>query len=291
MPGLVKPLRTTLRYCSQTEVHVFALSVAASVLLSFYPFLIVMVSLCKYAFHWPAAVNAIYFSVNDYLPGEVGQFIGRNLAVTVASRGQAQFISVFLLLFTANGIFEPLEVALNRVWGVAENRSYLKNQMLSLGLILLCGGLVLGSFLLSAMNQEYLRSAFGVPGLPWWAASLVFKLGAIPITILALFLVYWLLPNRRVPWRPVARVAFVVGLSLELLKYLNILCWPYLKVKLQQEYGPFYISVSIVLLSFTLSMIVFAGAEWAARRPDRTPEETELLESFDDQKLEAYRRR
>ena len=27
---------------------------------------------------------------------------------------------MLLLLFTANGIFEPLEVALNRAWGVSE---------------------------------------------------------------------------------------------------------------------------------------------------------------------------
>ena len=27
---------------------------------------------------------------------------------------------MLLLLFTANGIFEPLEVALNRVWGITK---------------------------------------------------------------------------------------------------------------------------------------------------------------------------
>ena len=40
-----------------------------------------------------------------------------------------------LLLFTANGIFEPLEVALNRAWGEVKNRSYLRNQMVALGMI------------------------------------------------------------------------------------------------------------------------------------------------------------
>jgi membrane protein len=45
--------------------------------------------------------------------------------------------SMFLLLLTANGIFEPLEVALNRAWGVAKNRSHFKNQLISLGLIFL----------------------------------------------------------------------------------------------------------------------------------------------------------
>ena len=34
--------RPTIRYLSQTEVHVYALSIGASVLLSFFPFLIVM---------------------------------------------------------------------------------------------------------------------------------------------------------------------------------------------------------------------------------------------------------
>ncbi len=269
--------RTTVLYLGQTEVHVFALSIAASVLLSFYPFLIVMVSLCKYAFHWPAAVNAIYFALNDYLPGEVGQFIQRNLAVSVASRGKSQFISLALLLFTANGVFEPLEVALNRVWGVSQNRSYLKNQILSLFLIFLCGSLVLGSFLLTAVNQEFLKSVFAVPNLPAWAASTIFKIAALPITILALFLVYWILPNRRVPARPLIMVSIFVGVILEILEYLNILIWPFLKEKLQAEYGPFHISVSIVLLSFVLAMIVLAGAEWSARNPAIAREELGLL--------------
>jgi len=98
-----------------------------------------------------------------------------------------------------------------------------------------------------------------------WISLGFFKLAAIPISILALFLVYWLLPNRRVPPLRVAPVAILVGLGIELLKYINLLIWPLLKDKLQKEYGPFYISVTIVLFSFIASMIVLAGAEWAAR--------------------------
>ena len=43
----------------QTEAHVYALAVAASVLLSFYPFLIVMFSFCRDVLHSQAAVDAI----------------------------------------------------------------------------------------------------------------------------------------------------------------------------------------------------------------------------------------
>lgn len=268
--GWRRHLVPTARYCMRTEVHVHALAVAASVLLSFFPFLIVMISLCRYGFHWRAAANAIYLALDDYFPGEMGDFIRRNLVAVVESRGAMQITSIALLLVTANGIFEPLEVALNSVWGVKQNRSYLKNQLLSLGLIFLCGGLVLASFILTALNQRYLGNLLGLTArVPLWINLVFFKFAAIPVSILALFLVYWLLPNRRVPPLRIAPVAILVGLAIELLKYINLLTWPLVKEKLQKEYGPFYISVTIVIFSFLASMIVLAGAEWAARgNPD-----------------------
>jgi len=272
--GLGRHFAPTARYWMRTEVHVHALAVAASVLLSFFPFLIVMISLCRYGLHWQAAVNAIFLALNDYFPGEVGGFIKRNLDAVVRSRGPMQITSIVLLLITANGIFEPMEVALNGVWGVRENRSYLKNQLLSLGLIFLCGGLVLLSFILTALNQQYLGSFLGFGGaLPVWVNLALFKIAAVPVSMLALFFVYWLLPNRPVPPLRVAPVAILVGLAIELLKYLNLLTWPLLKEKLQNEYGPFYISVTIVLFSFLSAMIVLAGAELAARKTPMQPAE------------------
>src|SRR5215471_12002743 len=114
----------------ETEAHVYALAVAASVLLSFFPFCNVMLSFCRNVLHWRAAEDAIYLALNDYFPGELAEFVRRNLAL----RGDLRIGSMVLLLFTANGIFVPLEVALNRAWGVVENRSYVRNQVLALGM-------------------------------------------------------------------------------------------------------------------------------------------------------------
>jgi uncharacterized BrkB/YihY/UPF0761 family membrane protein len=253
----------TLRYCMQTEVHVYALAVAASALLSFYPFLVVMLSFCRNVLRWPAAADAIYLALNDYLPGDLGAFLKRNLPM----RGTFQFTSMFLLLLTANGVFEPLEVALNRAWGVTKNRSYLKNQLVSLGMIFLCGGLALLSLVLTAMNARR------HPG-----NLLVFKLAAVLISILALFLIFWLLPNRRIPPARVAPVAILVGLTLEGMKYVNLLIWPPLRDKLEREYGVFHNSATILIWSFVGAMIVLAGAQWAAR-----------VESQNDEGLEKNR--
>ena len=259
----------TIRYLSQTEVHVYALSIGASVLLSFFPFLIVALTLVRNVFHIPLAYNALIFGLSDYFGSDLGGFIIRNN--TKVNSGRFQITSVILLLLTANGVFEPLEVALNRAWGIAKNRSYLANQLLSLFLILLCGGLALGSVLLTAINEKFVETQFHLTALPAWLSLAIFKAGAIPVTMLSLFLVYWLLPNRRIPARPLVPVAVMVGIALEILKYLFLFAWPWLDRKFKNEYGPFNYSVGIIVFAMLASFVVLAGAEWSARRRFQIP--------------------
>ncbi len=89
-----------------------------------------------------------------------------------------------------------------------------------------------------------------------------------------LFLVYWLLPNVKIPAMKIAPAAILVGLILEVLKYINVLTWPWLRTKLHREYGPFLYSVSIVLWTFLAAMVILAGAEWSARSARRDPDST-----------------
>ncbi|NDJ13560.1 MAG: YihY/virulence factor BrkB family protein, partial [Acidobacteriia bacterium] len=263
MEARVRRWRPTIQYLSQTEVHVYALAIAASVLLSFFPFLIVMLTLLRDVFHFPAAERALVLALGDYFPGDLGAFIIRNL--TKVNHGRFQVTSVILLLFTANGIFEPLEVALNRAWGVTQNRSYLKNQILSLVLIVVCGGLALGSVLLTAFNQSFVADEYGTRAIPSWVSTTVFRLAAIPITVLSLTIMYWVLPNRRVPIRRVVPAATMVGVGMEALKYLFLFAWPWLNRKFANEYGPFQYSVSIMVFGMMTAFLVLAGAEWSAR--------------------------
>jgi membrane protein len=258
--------RPTIRYLFETEAHVYALAIAASVLLSFYPFVIVMLSFCRNVLHWPAAEAAIYLALDDSLPGDLGVFIRKNLP----ARGSIQLLSMFLLLFTANGVFEPLEVALNRIWGVAKNRPFWRNQMVALGMIFACGGLALLSLILTGLNQSWMAQWAGSPGaVQGWINLLLFKIAALPLSILALFLVYWLLPNRKIDPVQVAPVAILVGLALEAMKYVNVLLFPLWRDKLQREYGVFQHSALILLWSFVAALLVLAGGEWAARRTSK----------------------
>ena len=266
-PLLVRTRRwsPTVRYLSQTEVHVYALSIAASVLLSLYPFLTVMFSLVRILGSL-AAWQALNRALLDYFPGELGEFIQRNLLANLDKPAHSRFqlVSLVLLMLTANGVFEPLEVALNRAWGAVTNRSYLRNQLMSFGLIILCGGLVIASAMLTAVNEGFVQARIGGTIKPWMTL-LLFKLVAVPLTMLALFLTYWLLPNCRVPVRPLIRVSIAVGGALEILKYVALAAWPWLNTKLLNEYDVFSHSVEVLLFSMLASFIVLAGAEWTVR--------------------------
>ncbi len=258
----------TIRYWLSTEVHVYALAISASTLLAFIPFLVVMISWCQNFMHWKQATDAIYFALGDYYPGQMGEYITRNLRAT-SWHSHLQFTSLILLLFTANGIFVPLEVALNRIWKCKENRSYMRNQVVSLGLIFLCGGLFLLSITLTAINAEFVAQLTGVSKVLAKIVGIAgFKAAAVPISMVALFLIYWLLPNCKVPWKSILKPAVVVGLLLEALKWVNYLTWPWFRAKLETEYAPFQFSVAIILYCFVSAMIVLAGAEWAARRAE-----------------------
>ncbi len=257
----------TLSYWMETEVHVYAFSIAANVLLSFFPFLIVILSICRHLLGWHGADNVISVVLTDFFSGDantrdtLGNFVYRNLTEHVGSRGMP-IVSVFLLLFAANGIFEPLEVALNRAWGITKNRSYLRNQLVSFGLILICGSLALASTAFTGINLMRVGTTF--PNFPF-IGVIMFKMAALPVSILILFLVYWKLPNATVNWRSVLPAAIMVGLALEVLKNINLLTWRLWQWKLEPEYGPFYRSATIILWSFFGAMIILAGAEWSAR--------------------------
>src|SRR5258706_9472417 len=58
-PGMVKEqrsglVRSTLQYLLRTEVHTFAFSVAANAILSFFPFVLLLMNLVRRGFYFPA---------------------------------------------------------------------------------------------------------------------------------------------------------------------------------------------------------------------------------------------
>jgi len=258
-------LVSTSRYLLRTDVHTFAFSVAANAILSFFPFLLLLMTLIRKVIHSQVMYDVVESLLRDYLP--TGQeFVIRNLNALVASHHRAQIFSLVMLLISSTGIFMPLEVALNRVWGFRNNRSYIGNQLIALGLAFACGSLALLSVGLTAGNVAVLKSALHGYGV-WYVRLVGFvtmKVFSIAASIAIFFLVYWLLPNGKVRAKNVLPAAVIMGLLSEALKYIYILALPFLNFG--EVYGPFAISVSLMLWAFLSGMLLLTGAHLSAER-------------------------
>ncbi|MGA7217937.1 MAG: YihY/virulence factor BrkB family protein [Candidatus Sulfotelmatobacter sp.] len=250
---------STVRYLLRTDVHTFAFSVAANSLLSFFPFVVLLMTLIRRVLHSRLMYDVVVELLRDYLPA--GQeFVIRNLNAMVNSRQRVQAVSLIILLVTSSGIFMPLEVALNRIWRFPNNRSYVGNQLISLALAFGCGGLALISVAMTAGNVSlmgFLLRGHG-SGFIRLAGFLVMKAFAIAASIAIFFLIYWVLPNGRVPARAVLPTAMIMGLLSEALKYGYILALPWLNFG--EVYGPFALSVSLMFWAFLTGLLLLAGA-------------------------------
>ncbi|HET9309394.1 MAG TPA: YihY/virulence factor BrkB family protein [Candidatus Sulfotelmatobacter sp.] len=259
-PGLVL---STIKYLSRTDVHTFAFSVAANAILSFFPFVVLMMTIIRRVFHSRVMYEVVLQLLRDDLPA--GQdFVIRNLNSMVNARQRVQVFSLIVLLVTSSGVFLPLEVALNRIWRFEKNRSYLGNQLISLGLAFACGALALLSIALTAgpvAFMEFLLRGYGT-GFVRLVGFLMMKVFAIAASIAIFFLIYWLLPNGKVPARAVLPTAIIMGLLSEALKYAYILALPWLNF--QEVYGPFALSVSMMFWAFLSGLLLLAGAHLSA---------------------------
>lgn len=254
------------RYLCRTSAHTYAFSVAANAILSLFPFTVLMLTIAHRVLHSPRMVDVIRTMLRALLP--TGQdFVVRNMVILVYSQQRVALISVFMLLVSSTGVFLPLEVALNQVWEVRENRSYWRNQLISLGLAFAVGILALLSIAVSASHGTLLRMLFfghtSGPAFHIVEGSILRILG-VAASIFIFFLIYWVLPNRHVPAMAVLPTAIVTGLLWEAAKVAYIAALPWLD--LQSVYGPFSISVGLMLWAFLSGLILLAGAHFSASR-------------------------
>jgi len=254
---------STAKYLLRTDVHTFAFSVAANSILSFFPFVVLLMTLIRRVFHSQVMYDVVRELLRDYLPA--GQeFVIRNLTAMVNARHRAQIVSLIILLVTSTGVFMPLEVALNRVWRFPNNRSYLGNQLLALGLAFGCGVLALLSVAMTAGNVSLMTFLLRGHGSTFvhFVGFVVMKVFALAASIAIFFLIYWLLPNGKVPARAVLPTAIIMGLLSEALKYAYIAALPWLNFG--EVYGPFALSVSMMFWAFLSGLLLLAGAKLSA---------------------------
>lgn len=272
--------RRTARYLAASETHTFAFSIAAQALLSFFPFMVFLLAVTRNVIHSPRLFRGLLTLIAAYLPVHDAphlhdrQYIVDTLRTIVVHHQQAQILSLLILLAACAGMFIPLEVALNRIWGAPRNRAYWHGWTVAFGLAFTCGVLGLLSASLTALSEGYSRRLAhfiwthspiplgALHHLVPFVTQVLVRAGAVPVTIAVFFLIYWRLPNARVPALVALEAAIVAGLGWEISKYVYIALLPWLNFR--EIYGPFSLSISLLLWAYVSALLMLTGAELMA---------------------------
>ncbi len=265
--------KALLAYLLDSEVHTFAFSVAANAILSFIPFVVLLYTLALSVFHSQAMVDVVNNMVNYFLPSATKEpnwiihYILKDAVLPLVNHKGAQIFSLVMILISCTGIFLPLEVALNQAWGVAKSRNYLFNQLVAFGLAFLMVALGMASVALNTVADQALELVFfhHVDNLAYQGVSAVILAVTTGVAVVVfLFAIYWLLPNRRVSPRPIVRTAIITGIVWLAARYIFVAVLPHLD--LQALYGPFFVSVGLLLWAYVSGLILFAGAQFSVAR-------------------------
>lgn len=215
--------------------------------------------------------EAVQGQLVGQLRGLVGEQGGEAIQTMVANAGRhgsgvlATVVGLVTTLFGATGVFVQLQDSLNHIWDVKAKPgqgvwSFIKNRLISFGMILGVGFLLLVSLVVSTAVTAIGTWATGLlPGAEVLVQILTFVLSFGLVTVL-FAMIYKVLPDVKIAWRDVWIGAAVTALLFTLGKLLIGL---YLgRSSVGSAYGAAGSVVILLLWVYYSSQILFLGAEF-----------------------------
>jgi membrane protein len=215
--------------------------------------------------------EAVRGQLGDTLKGYVGPVAAEGVQEMVknaAKPGQgimATVIGFVTLLIGAGGVFGQLKDALNSIWevksmGGAGVTGFIRERLLSFGMVLVIGFLLLASLLATtaiAGLNHFLEARFALPSFVWTMLNFVVSIG-LATTLFAL--IYKVLPDAKVEWRSVWVGAGLTALLFELGKF--GLSYYLGRESTASSFGAAGSIVLLLLWVYYASCILFFGAEF-----------------------------
>ncbi|NDD62732.1 MAG: YihY/virulence factor BrkB family protein [Acidobacteria bacterium] len=180
-----------------TETYVNASAIAFNIILSFFSFVVLIGSFLINVLHWRGGYETFYLILRSLAPGDSSQVFRSLDRVTQGPGGRATLVSFALLIFSTLGIFQPIEMALNRAWGFTE-RKLARQYLAYLGLTIGCALVMLGLILLGSLFNSLLELITTSVATRAWAFRYIGPIISLPFIFLLVFGVYYLVPNGRI---------------------------------------------------------------------------------------------
>lgn len=252
-----------------TETYVNASAIAFNVLLSFFSFAVLMGSFLINVLGWQRAYETSFLLMMSLAPKESGELFRSLDQVTRGPGGKATLVSFALMIYSASGVFQPLEAALNRAWGFKE-RNVVKQYATYLLLAVVCVVIMLAPVALGSLYDFVIAKVFGALGTPinpLWRKYIFYVIGPIisfPFIALLFFVIYYFVPNGKVQASQTLFTSIATALLWMIAMFAFWLALPLFDF--EESYKKLASLMALVTWVFISSFILILGANLSAHK-------------------------
>ncbi len=227
LPGMA---RRMVQAAVEDNIPFLASALSFDLLLTSIPFAGLLLATAGYLVHHQITTRQISLHelLAHLLPTTAGKAgagfraVERTLVAALERRGRLTLLGVPLFLWFSTRLFGGLRVALNEVFDTDENRPWPLAKLIDLLMVLVVGLFVLADALLGAFQASNAPAVAGNFLLAWlWRLSV--ETSAFALGVLLFFVVFKVLPSRRIVWRTALVAAVFCSLGFEVAKRLYAL--------------------------------------------------------------------
>jgi membrane protein len=222
-------VRRTLEAAYEDNIPFLAGGLSFDLLLTTLPLIVLLLAVASYLVHHQITAHQVgvhellvRFLPSDSADSGASETVERVLISMLGRRGRLTVVGLPLFLWFSTRLFGGLRAALNEVFDTDEGRSLAAAKLLDLLLVGVAGVFLIANGLLAAYqarNAEMMSHSFLVN----WAWRLSVETIAFALGIGMFFVVFKLLPSRRIDWRTALVAAAFCSLGFEVAKWLYVL--------------------------------------------------------------------
>lgn len=184
------------------KVSVYAAQMAYSFFFALFPLLLFFAALLSLVADKQTVMAQFNNRIASALPGDVASLLGKTVEKVIFSKGAPGLLSFGLLTaaWSGSSIFGALRTALNAAYEVEETRPWWKQYLLQLGMLLLAGGVTVAATVILVNGEGvvgWLGDHLGLSRITTMIWTVVQFPLAIAALVAVLWMVYYVLPNRR----------------------------------------------------------------------------------------------
>lgn len=265
---MIKTIRGFMKRLNEDHVGAYAAQSAYFILLSFIPFVLLLVTLVKYT---PLTRDDVYSVLINMLPTEFQSYVGGIVNEVFYQSSAFMPITIITTLWSAGKGIAALTNGLNSIYHVKETRNYVVNRLRGMAYTLIFVVAFLTSLVLLVFGTRIQNKLTEhLPMVARVTSSIMGMRTLITTGVLAiLFLVlYKCIPNRKASWKSQCPGALISSLawsvfSLAFSMYLDI------ALATSNMYGSLTMIVFIMIWMYFCMWILLIGAEINAYFEDR----------------------